>query len=149
MVVMKGEGKGYSWYLVNSDKLTSREVCEECFRGYGHRWKIEEYHRHVKDQYNLESIRIRKYCGLQTMMSVVTIAMYLLYAQTRHLHDSLILESNIKTMEKNRIRELVGFVYYKITTILQILLMTTRVRAFKPDAYLYKGNPNQLSFELY
>lgn len=144
LVVMKGEGRGYSWYLVSSNQMTSRDVCEECFRGYGHRWKIEEYHRHVKDQYDLEMIQVRTYSGLQSMLSVVTIAMFLLYSQIRYMHDKLILESNVKTMEKNVFRELLGFVYYKITTIVQILLMGTRIQAFNPNSWVYRGNPNQM-----
>ena len=145
LVVTKGHGKGYSWYLVSSDKETSREVCEECFRGYGYRWKIEEYHRHVKDQYDLEDIQIRTFAGLQSMMSVITIAMYLLYSQTRDLHDKLILNTRIKVLEKHRFRELLGFVYYKITTIFQILLMGTRVRTFRPGDKGARDNPDQLA----
>jgi len=144
LVVTKGHGKGYSWYLVSSDKETSREVCEECFRGYGYRWKIEEYHRHVKDQYDLEAIQIRTFNGLQTMMSVVTIAMYLLYSQIRDLHDKLILETKIRVLDKYKFRELLGFVYYKITTILQILLMGTGVRTFRPLAIAARDNPDQI-----
>jgi hypothetical protein len=52
LVVLKGEGKGYGWYIVSSDKKTEREVVEESFRGYGYRWKIEEYHRHIKNQFH-------------------------------------------------------------------------------------------------
>lgn len=145
LVVAKGHGKGYSWYLVSSEKETSRDVCEECFRGYGYRWKIEEYHRHVKDQYDLEDIQIRTFDGLQSMMSVVTVAMYLLYSQTRDLHDKLILDTKIQVLEKHRLRELLGFVYYKITTILQILLIGTRVRTFRPGDKGARDNPNQLA----
>jgi len=145
LVVTKGHGKGYSWYLVSSEKETSREVCEECFKGYGYRWKIEEYHRHIKDQYDLEDIQIRTFHGLQSMMSVMTVAMYLLYSQIRDLHDRLILDTNIKVLEKYKFMELLGFVYYKITTILQILLMGTRVRTFRPGDKGPRDNPNQLA----
>lgn len=145
LVVTKGHGKGYSWYLVCSEKNTSREVCEECFKGYGYRWKIEEYHRHVKDQYDLEDIQIRTFTGLQSIMSVVTVAMYLLYSQTRELHDKMILETNIEVMEKYQFSELLGFVYYKITTILQILLIGTRVRSFRHVFKEIRGNPNQMT----
>jgi len=27
------------------------EAAKEIFNGYGHRWKIEEYHRHIKKAY--------------------------------------------------------------------------------------------------
>lgn len=144
LVVAKGHGKGYSWYLVSSDKDTSRQVCEECFNGYGFRWKIEEYHRHVKDQYDLEGIQVLKFNGLQSMMSVVTIAMYLLYSQTRDLHDKLIMNSEIKVLEKYQIREVIGFVYYKITTIFKFLLTGACVRKFAPNYNHNRDNPHQV-----
>ncbi len=144
LVVAKGHHKGYSWYLVSSDKTTSREVCEECFKGYGYRWKIEEYHRHVKDQYNLEAIQIRTFNGLQSMMPVITVAMYLLYSQTRDLHTKLILDKRIQVREKYQFKELLGFVYYKITTIMQILLMGSGLRTFRLGAKTARNNPNQL-----
>ena len=80
----------------------------------------------------------------QIMISVVTIAMYLLYSQTRELHDKLTLETKIQVLEKYRFRELLGFVYLKITTILQILLMGTKVRTFKPLTIGARDNPDQL-----
>ncbi len=85
------------------------------------------------------------FTGLQSIMSVVTVAMYLLYSQTRELHDKMILETNIEVMEKYQFSELLGFVYYKITTILQILLIGTRVRSFRHVFKEIRGNPNQMT----
>jgi len=65
-VVLKGNGKGYSWYLVSTDKPSQKEVVEETFQGYGYRWKIEEYHRHIKHQFHLENIQLRKIESLPT-----------------------------------------------------------------------------------
>ena len=66
LVVLKGNGKGYSWYLVSTDKPSQKEVVEETFQGYGYRWKIEEYHRHIKHQFHLENIQLRKIESLPT-----------------------------------------------------------------------------------
>ena len=40
------------------------------FKGYGFRWKIEEYHRHVKQEYNLEDIQIKTFTGLHSIPGI-------------------------------------------------------------------------------
>ena len=47
-VVMKRAGRGYSWFLVNSPYSDPEEIVRDVFEGYGKRWHIEEYHRHIK-----------------------------------------------------------------------------------------------------
>lgn len=148
LVVMKGISKGFSWFLVNSPFTDPAEIAQDTFRGYGYRWHIEEYHRHIKDQFNLENIQLRKFDRLKTMLMIMAIAMYLLYTETRSLHQQLLLENKIKTIAKANVWELVGFVYYKIGTIFRILLSTVTVRAFIPLKKFLTTNANQLSLNL-
>jgi hypothetical protein len=148
LVVLKGEGKRYSWYIVSTDKKTERNVVEETIRGYGYRWKIEEYHRHIKNQFHLEDIQLRKFEGLRTMLSILTIAMYLIYTEISSLHNQLLLCSPIKTIEKYRLHEILGFIYYKIGLIVKMLLATVTVKIFLPDKKTCYINQNQLSIPL-
>jgi len=148
LVVMKGIGKGFSWFLVNSPFSDLQEIAQDTFRGYGFRWHIEEYHRHIKDQFNLENIQLRKFDRLQTMLMIMAIAMYLLYTETRSLHQRLLTENKIRTIAKPNIWELIGFVYYKIGTIFRILLSTVVVRAFIPLRKFLINEVNQLSLAL-
>ncbi len=157
LVVMKGVGKGYSqskarlltgWFLVNSPFTDPQEIAEDTFRGYGYRWHIEEFHRHVKDQFNLENIQLRKYARLQTMLMIIAIGMYLLYTETRSLHQRLLTEIKIRTITKANAWELVGFVYYKIGTIFRILLSNVIVRAYIPLKKYVNTNIGQLSLNL-
>jgi hypothetical protein len=148
LVVMKGIGKGYSWFLVNSHFTDLQEIAQDTFRRYGYRWHIEEYHRHIKDQFNLENIQLRKYDRLQTMLMIMAIVMYLLYTETRSLHQRLLIENKINTIAKTNAWELVGFVYYKIGTIFQILIATVVVRAFIPLKKCILDNVNQLALGL-
>lgn len=148
LVVMKGVGKGYSWYIVSTDKTCEKEVVEETFRGYGYRWKIEEYHRHIKHQFHLEDIQLRKIEGLRTMLSILTIAMYLLYTEISSLHHQLLLSSRFKTVEKYRLYEILGFIYYKIGLIVKMLLSDVTAKVFLPDKKTGYGNKYQLSMAL-
>ena len=132
-MVIKNLNGGFSYFLTRSSKQSREDVIMECFEGYGLRWKIEEYHRHIKQQYSLEDIQVQKFEGLQSMLSILTIATRLIYRQISSLHVKLLLESGIKTMNKNTIYELFNFVYYKIGNIINTLFAHVRPRAFLPD----------------
>ncbi len=133
LVVTKRENGGYCWLLTRSPKEDLSEIIEEAFISYGFRWKIEEYHRHIKKCYNLEDIQIKIFDGLQSMLAILTIAMSIIYSSLSSLHTRLILESGIKTMNKEKLYELYNFVYYKISTILKVLLANVKPRAFLPQ----------------
>ena len=67
------------------------------------------------------------------MLSILTIAMYLLYTEISSLHKQLLLSSPVKTVEKYRVYEILGFIYYKIGLIVKMLLATVVAKTFLPD----------------
>jgi len=119
---------GLAYLLVKSKLSTAIEVAKWAFRGYGLRWKIEEYHRHVKQEYRLEEIQIKTFDGLQSMLSVLTVAMYMIYKKISSLHFSLLLDAGYNYLNKHTVRELTNFIYYKVSKVVSILLMPTRTR---------------------
>jgi hypothetical protein len=133
LVVVKNVKGGFSYFLVRSDKENKEEVIRQCFEGYGLRWKIEEYHRHIKQQYHLEDIQVKKFEGLQSMLSILTVAMHLIYREISSLHVKLLLESGIKTLNKGEVYELINFIYYKIGNIVKTLFAHVKPKAFLPD----------------
>lgn len=147
LVVTKRMNGGYCWLLTRSPKENIAEVIKEAFTAYGFRWKIEEYHRHIKECYNLEDIQVKTFEGLQSMLAILTIAMSIIYSSISSLHTRLLLESGIKTLNKERVCELCNFIYYKISTIIKVLLANMTPRAFLPQ---YHPSPNggQLSLLL-
>ena len=70
---------GLCYLLVKSELSTAIEVAKWAFNGYGLRWKIEEYHRHVKQEYKLEDVQLKTFDGLQSMLAILTVAMYVIY----------------------------------------------------------------------
>lgn len=149
LVVLKGEGRGYSWYIVSSNKQSQYEVISEVLSGYGYRWKIEEYHRHIKTQFNLEDIQLQKFEALQSMISLLTIAMGLIYSQLKSLHLKMLKDSPIRILQKNKICELMGFIYYKIGTVIKILLSSVEARSFIPNFSVAKSNKDQLALNIF
>jgi hypothetical protein len=119
---------GLCYLLVKSKLTTAIEVAKWAFKGYGLRWKIEEYHRHIKQEYKLEDIQMKTFDGLQSMLATLTIAMFMIYKKIQVLHFSLLLDAGYNYLNKHTVRELTNFIYYKISKIVSILLMPTKSR---------------------
>jgi hypothetical protein len=129
LVVSRNKNHGGICYLlVKSKRSTAIEVAKWAFKGYGLRWKIEEYHRHIKQEYKLETIQIKTFYGLQSMLAVLTVAMYMIYKKIQSIHFSLLLDAGYNYLNKHNVRELTNFIYYKISKVVSILLMPTRSR---------------------
>jgi len=73
------------------------------------------------------------------MLSILTIAMYLLYTEINSLHKQLLLSSPVKTVGKYRVYEIVGCIYQKTCLIVKRLfkgnlrLATVVAKTFLPD----------------
>jgi len=147
LVATKRENGGYCWLLTRSPKENIIDVIKEAFTAYGFRWKIEEYHRHIKSCYNLEDIQIKTFEGLQSMLAILTIAMGIIYSSLSSLHIKLLLKSGIKTMNKEKLVELRNFIYYKISTIIKTMLANMTPQAFLPHPKISQDD-GQLSLEL-
>ena len=127
IMITRNEKGGLAYFLVKSIKDNKYEVLNQAFRGYGLRWSIEEYHRHVKQEYGLEKIQMRTFAGLQSVLAILTVAMNMIYNELKSLHFSLLLDSGIKLLNKNSVYELVNFIYYKISKIVSYLLNGTKI----------------------
>jgi hypothetical protein len=147
LVVTKRENGGYCWLLTHSPKENITDVIKEAFTAYGFRWKIEEYHRHIKQCYRLENIQIKTFEGLQTMLAILTIAMGIIYSSLSSMHIKLLLESGVKTLNKEKMYELTNFIYYKISTIIKTLLAHMKPSAFLPSPKISQTD-GQLSLAL-
>ena len=145
LVVTKNKGGGFCYLLTRTEPDSIVGIIKETFKAYGYRWKIEEYHRHIKDSYKLEDIQVKTFEGLQSMLSILTVTMSIIYRELASMHIRLILESGVKTMNKEKVYELYNFVYYKISKILKVLLAHVKPKAFLPDIL---DCPNQLQLKL-
>lgn len=138
---------GLCYLLAKSNKTTAIEVARWAFEGYGKRWKIEEYHRHIKQSYKLENIQMKTFSGLQSVLAVLSVAMYILYKKTGAMHIKLLLESGYNYLNKHRISELTNFIYYKLSKIVSNLLTPVRLR-WKIDKAPPNDNTRQLNLKL-
>ena len=119
---------GLCYLLVKSPIKTPIEVAIWTFNGYGLRWKIEEYHRHIKQEYKLEDIQIKTFSGLQSLLAIITAAMFFIYKKIQSIHIHLLLDAGYDYLNKHTLEGLTNFIYYKISKVVANLLMPVRVR---------------------
>ena len=133
------------WFLSYLSTEDLREAIRLTMEGYRNRWKIEEVHRHIKNDYHLEQIELRRYQGLKSFLAVFFIAMGLIYQRYSEYLLQLINQVGIKLTYRNRLRELLGFIYYKISRVISWILSQSKLRTIISFANPPKVNDFQLS----
>ncbi|QMU63983.1 MAG: hypothetical protein GKR88_10785 [Flavobacteriaceae bacterium] len=71
---------------------------------------------------------MKTFDGVQSMLATLTVAMFMIYKKMKALHFNLLLDAGYNYLNKYTIRELTNFIYYKISKVVSILLMPTRIR---------------------
>lgn len=147
LVSAKQPGKGWSFYLCFIPVETEYEAVQICMQGYGYRWKIEEVHRQVKGEYHLEQVCLRRYTALKNFNVLFWIAMSFIFQHLDGLSIDIMQYSKIKLMYRTkRLRDYIGFVYYKLARALKVILLEIKLRILKITNA--QGNPLQLSLLL-
>lgn len=127
-------GKGKSWYLSYIPVETEREAIEITMQGYGYRWKIEEVHRQVKTDYHLEEICLRRYVALKNFNALFWIVMSFIYCHLEGLSIHILSQSKVPLLYRRKIKECIGFNYYKLAKALQNILPNVNHRQVR-DIY--------------
>ena len=126
LVVSKAAGRGYTWYLAHLPSNEEKGAVELALQGYGYRWKVEEVHRHVKEQYHGEGICLRRYVALKNMNAVFWMAMSFVYTQLESVPVELFTRLNL--IYRHKLAELFGFIYYKLSVALKQLFARCTLR---------------------
>jgi len=127
LVVIKEERKGYCWLLCHLPCSSCEEAVRVAFKGYGHRWKIEEVHRQVKVDYNLEAICLQRYQALKALNALFWSAVSFLYTRLESLSKEILFQPFLSLVKKRRLSELFGFIYYKLALGLRMILSGCRL----------------------
>jgi hypothetical protein len=142
LVRMRDTHGAESWYVCNLNTDDPDEAIEITVEGYGWRWRIEEVHRQIKQDYQLEKLSIRRYPALKNFMTLFWIVMNFVYHHLDDVSIRLIIESSEPLLHRGRLSELRGFFYYKLTIALRLLLLRTTYRGMHPTRKL---NESQLA----
>ena len=111
--------EGLSWYLTDI-KGTKKQVMDTVMEAYGLRWRIEEYHRQIKQDFKLEEICIRKYAAIKTLGVLVMMAAAFCARLPYELVIKLLAVTN--QLPHNRLSDIPSFPYYKIDSAVSMVL---------------------------
>jgi hypothetical protein len=126
----KGRKGGRFYFLSNLECETETQVVNKVVKGYHLRWIIEEVHREIKEDLNLESIRLFGYNSIKNMSALVWIAASFYYTKLAGLENmDILLDMARSVVYRLKLKEITGFIYYKLFYLVNSLLKTTvRVR---------------------
>ncbi|MCH7733412.1 MAG: transposase [Candidatus Marinimicrobia bacterium] len=128
LISLHRQGGGYSFFLASlPDSIqTLQDALMKVFEGYGHRWKIEEVHRQIKQDYHLEEICVRRYEALKNFIALVFVMVGFLFTKLKPLGHNMTLLSRLNLLYRRKLKEISGFIYYKLAAIVRICLSGTR-----------------------
>ncbi|MEO0293545.1 MAG: transposase [candidate division WOR-3 bacterium] len=95
--------------------MTPEEVFREMLRAYGARWKIEEFHRQMKQDFRIENVQMKRYEALRNMMTIVwTIASYFVLQGFKRLMIEIIRERMSNKKQRQYLKKEWRYIYYRI-----------------------------------
>lgn len=126
LVVLKERKKGYCWLLCYLNCRSKKVAIRTAFVGYGHRWKIEEVHRQIKDDYELEGICLQRYEALKSMNALLWAAVSFLYTRLESLCLEIIFHPELALVNRKKLSDLLRFIFYKLALAVKKLLALSR-----------------------
>jgi hypothetical protein len=141
LVTVQRSGKGRVHFLSYIPAKTEKQAIEIVMEGYGWRWRIEEVHRQVKQDYRYESVSLRRYVALRNFNTLFWMTMGFLYQQLEDVSLRLILSSKEPLIYTGRLKDLGEFYLYKLSRVVSGLLFQTKLRNMPPG---HRGNSGQL-----
>ncbi len=119
LVVSRRRRGGLSWYLA---KVTGNrnKVMDTVMEGYGLRWRVEEYHRQIKQDYRLESLCLQKYAAIKNMGVLVMLAA----AFCARLPESFVIKlvAAANRLPRRQLRDIPSYPFYMIVAAVALAL---------------------------
>lgn len=131
LVVARYGKKGGFFYLFCNFKdktLTDYEIITKALKGYDYRWKIEEYHRHLKLEFNWEKMQLMSYVGLRNLNTIFLIAIDIIYSSIKYTEELLNIYPEYGKIKKKTLK----FVYYRLGRILNYIFSNTKLNKITP-----------------
>ena len=132
LVVMKEKKRGYCWLLCHFKEIDSeQEAVSLALKGYGYRWKIEEVHRQLKQDYALEALRLQRYQALKTMNSLLWMALSFLYTRLDSIAVDIVYHPKLGLVNRKKLMDTLRFIYYKLAEAVKKILAVADCRLTK------------------
>jgi hypothetical protein len=133
LVVLKEKKRGYCWLLCHfKDIASEQEAVALALKGYGYRWKIEEVHRQLKQDYALEALRLQRYQALKTMNAMLWMALSFLYTRLDSIAVDIVYHPKLGLVNRKKFMDTLRFIYYKLAEAIKKILAVADCRLTKP-----------------
>ena len=113
--------KGYFYLYCNFpshlQESSDQQKIERALSAYRIRWKIEEVHRHIKQDYKWEDMRVMKLERLKALNSLLLIAVSFMYSLDQYKYQLAHLYSNLMLDRKNHFGKFKKFIYYRLALV--------------------------------
>jgi len=129
LVVSRRRRGGLSWYLTNVEG-TRMEIMDVTMEAYGLRWRVEEYHRQIKQDYSLEKICLRNYNAIKNMGALVALAASFCARLPEHIVIQMIAAAGL--LPRKRLRDIPSYQYYMLTAAVAWALEQAQKQRPKP-----------------
>lgn len=146
LVTVQRPGKSRCYFLSYIPARTEVEAVKTVMEGYGCRWRIEEVHRQVKQDYNYEAISLRRYNALRNFNSIFWMVMGFLYQQLEDVSLKLILAFREPLVYTGRFQDMGTFYLYKLSRVVKDVMLTMSIRG---PATVPKTNKQQMALALF
>ncbi|MBW6515327.1 MAG: transposase [Candidatus Cloacimonetes bacterium] len=144
---------GFFYFLCdfpNQPHLSKPAIMEKVVKMYGIRWKIEEVHKQVKQDYGWEprkgllrgcfrarrsqKIQLTSYTRLKTMNQILLIAVCFLYSLKRYAYLFLEAFPSIMKYCNSRWKKIYDFIYYRLSILVQMCFTSVTKYNINPYA---------------
>lgn len=125
---------GYFYFLCDfpDQSLTEKEIIERALHSYRQRWKIEEIHRQIKQDYKWEQMQLMSYVGLKNMNLLLLLSMCFLYSLQQMVIKICQTFPYIMKYSNRKWKEIYNFIFYRLALVLELSLAhTTRYKVIK------------------
>lgn len=117
--------KGKDFYLLcdfTEKNMTEEQIIRNAINGYRKRWKIEEVHRQMKQDFCWEQMRLASYSKLKNLNMLLTLALFFTYSCKDVIIKIAEAFPKLMCFRKKDWAKLHQFTYYRISDVLQICL---------------------------
>lgn len=113
---------GYFYFFCDfpNQQLTETEVVSKALNSYRHRWKIEQLHRQIKQDYKWEAIQLMSYTGLKNMNLLLLLSMCFLYSLKPIAIKLMKAFPRIMKYSNRKWKQIYDFIYYRIAEVIDV-----------------------------
>jgi len=147
IVMIKSKLYAEPMYLITNKRCNSRESAKIIYEKYLQRWGIETLIRTLKEEYNIEDVRILKYKGIKNIISLAFFCLFLLSKIVYSIgHNTHFIK--IYLLSKGRkIRKIGAFLYHAVSYAISVELLADKKKiCFYPKIILKQPELFNLKF---